>query len=116
MHAVRRVADQREPRADIAAGKMQLQRPRLARAVERDGAELAAEALFDLREKARIVERQDALRLACVLRPGDAGAVAGQRQDGERAGRQEVLHGAASVRALVADGRDDARLRRSSSR
>ena len=111
MHAVRGIAEQREARADIAAGKVQLQRPRLARAIERDGAELAAEALLDLGQEAGIVERQDARRLARLLGPGDAGAVAGQRQDGERPGRQKVLHGAAAVRAVVADGRDDARLR-----
>ena len=60
MHAVRGIADEREARPDVAARKMHLERPRLARAVERDGAELAAEALLDLGEKARVIERQDA--------------------------------------------------------
>ena len=36
-----------------------------------------------------------------LFRPGDAGAVAVERQNGERATRQEMLDGAALVRALV---------------
>ena len=92
MHAVRRIADEREPCRDVAARQMHLERPRLARAGERDLAELAAEPLFHLGEEALIVEREDAPGLAGVLRPGDAGAVAGERQDRERTRRQEVLH------------------------
>ena len=95
----------------IAAGKVQLERPGLPRAVERDGAQLAAEALLDLGEEARVIERQNACGLARLLGPRDARAVAGQRQDGERPGRQEVLHRAAAVRAVVAHGGDDAGLR-----
>ena len=61
---MRGIAEEREARRHVAACEVQFQRPGLARAVERDGAELAAEALFDLGEEAGIVERQDARRLA----------------------------------------------------
>jgi hypothetical protein len=77
MHAVRGIAQQRKARPHVAAGELQLQRPGLPRAVERDGAELAAEALLDLGKEARVIERQDSRRRTRLLGPGDAGAVAG---------------------------------------
>src|SRR5436190_11081926 len=111
MHAMRGIADEREAVADVAAGEMRLQRPRLARTVERDRAELAAEAPLDLGEKACVVERHDARPVRLVLGPGDAGTVALERQDREWARGQEVLHRACFVRTLMAHGRDNADLR-----
>ncbi len=55
--------------------------------------------------------RADARASPSVLGPGDAGAVARQRQDRERPAGQEMLDRAAAVRALVAHRRDDAGLR-----
>ncbi len=110
MHDVRRVSDDRKARPHIASRKMRFERPRLARPLETDLAELAAETLVDLGQETRIVQRQDALRLLLSLAPGNATAVALERQDGERPARQEVLHGAAVVRALMCHGGDDAGL------
>jgi hypothetical protein len=89
---------------------MHLERPGLSRTRELDRAEPTADALLDLGQKVPVVERQDALRLGRVLAPGDAGAVAGERQDRERPAGQEVLDGMCTVRADVSNGCDNARL------
>ncbi len=107
MHAVGGIADDREASRDIALGEMHLERPALARASKREATQASADALLDLGEEARIVEGQDALGLGGILAPGDARAIAGQRQDGEGTARQKVLDGVAVVRLGVSDGGDD---------
>ena len=69
-----------------------------------------AEALLELQFEDEIVRRDQPLRLPRRLGPDERGAVALERQDGERAGRQEMLFRAPFMRALVGDRRDDARL------
>ena len=81
-----------------------------ARADDFDVAEMQAEALFQFGVEVRVRQRDDALGLARALGPHDRGAVAGQRQDRERPGRQEMLFRAAVMIALVADGGHDRRL------
>src|SRR5262249_20303787 len=51
--------------------------------------------------------RNDALRFRRVLGPHDGAPAAGQRQDGERPSRQEMLLGAAVMVALVRHRGDD---------
>ena len=77
----------------------------------RDLAELQAEALlqFDLEDEVVAGDQPFGVRRA--LGPDDATSGCPlQRQDGEGAGRQEMLFGAAIVRALMRHGADDARL------
>ena len=62
VHAVRRIADQREAVRHQRAGEMHVERPGSARARQRDGAQPIAEALLDLGQEAGIVERQDRAR------------------------------------------------------
>ncbi len=89
---------------------MHFQRPHRSRSGQLGAAEAIAEALLDLREEARVVERHDRPALRLLLRPRDAGAIALQRQDRKWTGRQEVLHRARAVRFLVADRGDNADL------
>ena len=56
------------------------------------------------------VEREQRVGVGAALVPDDARPAARQRQDGERAGGQEMLLGAALVIALVGDRGDDAGL------
>ena len=76
-----------------------------------DVAEMEAEAALELGVEVGVGQRDDALGLGLGLGPHDRGAAAFERQDRERAGRQEMLLGAAAVVALVRHGGDDARLR-----
>ena len=110
MHAVRGIADERKLIGDQRAGEMHVERPGGARTGELDGAQPVAEALLDFGQKDTVVERQDLPRVRFLLGPGDARAVADQRQHGERSGRQEMLHGPSVVRLLVANDGDDADL------
>ena len=60
-------------------------------------------------ERVRL-KRQHALGFRGPLRPDQRGAVAGQRQDGEWAGRREMFLGPAIVRQFVFDRGDEAHL------
>ena len=62
------VADQRDPFRDKRARNRQPERKRTARPGRADLAEMQAEALLQLGMKARVVERDDALGLARLLR------------------------------------------------
>ena len=92
---MRGIADQREPLGDERARDEQPERKGAARPDHLDVAEMQAEAPLQLGVKFIVRQRDDALGLARRLGPHDRGAVAGQRQDRERAGRQEMLLGAA---------------------
>ena len=99
MRSAMKVARDRQP-----------QRISAARPGDRDVAEMQAEALFQLGVKLLVRQRDDARGLAAFLRPDDGRAIAGERQNGERPGRQKMLLGAAAMRALMRDRRDNARL------
>ena len=62
VHAVRRIADEREAIGHHGPGEMHVERPGSARARQLDGAQAIVEARLDLGEKAGIVERQDRAR------------------------------------------------------
>ncbi len=105
------VADQREPFGDERARHRKAERIRAARPDHLDVAELAGRSGVPAR---RGIRRPAARRCA---RPRASSsvqtmrrAVAGQRQDRERPGRQEMLFGAAVMIALVRHGGDDAGL------
>ena len=110
MHAVRRVTNERKAWSDVGACEVRCERPGLARTCEREGAEAAGDARFDFREEACVVECEDALGFGGVFRPSEARPIVRERQNGEGTRRQEVLDGAAFVRAFVRDGCDDGRL------
>src|SRR3954470_5965574 len=57
-----------------------------------------------------IGQRDDAIGFRALLGPDDGAAAAGQRQDGKRPGREEMLLGASLMIALVRDRCDDSRL------
>ncbi len=107
MHAVGRIADKGEARRHVSARQMHFERPGLARTGDLQRSEAAGDARFDLGEEASVVERQNAGRFVGLLGPGEAGAVARQRQDREGACGQEVLDSASIVRVVVGDGGDD---------
>ena len=71
---------------------------------------MQAEAPLQLGVKLIVRQRDDAGRLGIGLGPHQRGAVAGERQDRERARGQEMLHGAALVRTLMRHRGDDRRL------
>ena len=107
---MRGVADQRQPLADERARHEIAQRKR-ARLVERlDLTEMQAEALLEFGMKFIFIQGDDAGGFGSLLGPYQRGAFAGQWQDRERSGGQEVLLGAALVIALMADCNDDAGL------
>ncbi len=107
---MRGVADQREPLADERARDVIAERKRARFALRLDVAEMQAKAFFELELEFVVRQRNDARRFAAPLGPHQRRALAGQRQDRERTGRQEMFLGAAAVVALVRDGDDDAGL------
>ena len=104
------IADERDARADKRAGKEHLQRPRLTRTIEPDRAKPATDAAVDLGQEAIVRQRHNAPGDRLVLAPGNAGAVAGKRQQRKRSAGQEMLHGAATVGLVVGDRDRDAML------
>ena len=107
---MRGVADERQPLADEPAGDLEAERKGLDRRGEAKLAELRREAQFELTQEVFRLERDERARVGAALVPDDARLAPGQRQDGERAGRQEMLLSHAFVVALVRDGGDDAGL------
>src|SRR5579859_968191 len=110
MDDMRGIADQREALGDERACDEIAKRKR-ARPVEHgDLAKVQPKPLLELAEEGGVIERDDARSFTALLGPDQGGALSRQRQDRERARRQEVLFGAALMIALVADGNDDAGL------
>ena len=105
------VADQREALGDEGARHRQPERIGAPRADRRDLAEMQAEAALQLGMERVVRQRDDALRFVGFSSVHTIDErLALQRQDGERAGGQEMLLGAAVMVALVRDGGDDAGL------
>src|SRR4051812_3316225 len=104
---MRGVADEGQSVGDEGPGDLHRQRIGAAWPDGMHRAELQSEARLKLGVEAGIVESHQPLRLAQPFRPDDGGAAAGQRQDGERAGRQEMLLGTPLMVALVLDRGDD---------
>jgi len=75
-----------------------------------DLAKLEAETLFELGLEDEIVLLDETFGVGGALGPDDGGAVAFQRQGRERSGRQEMLLGAAVMRALMRHCADDSGL------
>src|SRR4029078_12107842 len=95
---MRGVADERQPLADKRARHRQTERIGAARTRPPHLAELEAEPLFQLGMEAIVGQRDDAFGLALFLGPYDRRALALQRQDRARPGREEmVLRGGAVV-------------------
>ena len=108
---MRGVADQREALGDERARHRQAERKGAARTGHRDLAELAGRSAVRARRgipSSGSATMRSASRL--LFGPHDRRALALQRQDRERPGRQEMLLGAAVMIALVRDGGDDAGL------
>ena len=110
VHAVRGIADEREAIRHQRAGEMHVERPGAARASELHRAQPPVETPLDLGQECRVVERDDLAPALFLFRPGDARAVAGERQQRERTGGQEMLHGPAAVGLGMAHGGEDAEL------
>ena len=84
---MRRIADQRQPLADEAVGDEQVERKALQPADDRHIAQPLAHPHF---ERALLLARIGRQDLGCArrrFRPHDRAAIAGERQDRERAGR-----------------------------
>src|SRR5690606_17629799 len=101
---------QHEAGGGEAPRQMQGEREHAARTGKRDRTEAYAEAGLHLRDEGVVAERGDAAALAARLGPYDGGAIAGERENGERAGGKKMLDGASLVRQLMRDGRDQAEL------
>ncbi len=71
---------------------------------------MQAEALLQLGMKFALAQPHDAFGLGGALGPHDRRAIVGQRQNGEGAGGQKMLLGAAVMRALMRHRGDDRRL------
>ncbi len=110
MHEVRGIADQHQPVCHQRTRQMHLERPKRTRSCQRNLAQPQAEPLLGFDEEGGIVHRHNGTADLLVLRPGDARAVTRERQNRERPGRQEVLHGARAVRLSMRDRGDDANL------
>ena len=104
------VADQRDAIGDERARDRKPERKNAARADRRDLAEMQAEAALELGMEGGVGERNNTLRLPRLLGPHDRGTAALERQDRERARRQEMFFGAPVMIALVRDRGDDGRL------
>src|SRR4029078_7501463 len=100
-----------EALGDEAPRDLQIEREGLARAGQRDIAELISEALAKLGEELGLAASHDRLADRLVLRPHDGGAVALERQNGKGTAGQEMLHCLTLMRARMRDGGDDADLR-----
>ena len=95
---------------DECARREQAERKCAARAATVNLAETQAETLFQFGVEFGIGQRDDPLGLAGVFRPHDRASLAGQWQDRERTGGQEMFFGATIMIALVRDRRHDRRL------
>ena len=85
MQPLRRVADDGEPRRDVALGARQGKRIRGALADPQEAAEPEAERALELGEELGVGQREHALRPPRdVPRPDDAAATVGQWQDRDR--------------------------------
>ena len=93
-----------------SARKLEAKRKGLDTGGEADFAELRGEAQLELAHEVVGVEREQRSGIGAPLVPDNARLASRQRQDGEGAGRQEMLLGAALVVALVRDRRDETRL------
>src|SRR5688500_11662822 len=71
---------------------------------------MQSETLFDFGMEIRVLQRHDTVGFFFLLSPDNGRALALERQDRERTGRQEMLLGAAIVIALMRDRRDNAGL------
>ena len=107
---MRRLADERQPARDVALRQHQPERIGPARPDRLDRAEKVAEARRELGRERGIGERHQPRRELGAFRPHDRGAVAGHRQDRERARRQKMLDRDAAMRTLVAHRRHDSGL------
>ena len=107
---MRGVADERQPFADESPRDLEAERKGLDARSEADLAQFGREAKFELAREVLGVEREQRAGVGAPLVPDDARPAAGKRQDGERAGGQEMLLRAAFMIALVGDGGDDAGL------
>ena len=96
--------------ATKARASVRPERPGARLVLDADLAELQAEALLELGLEQERIAGYQPFGVGRPLGPYDRGSVAGQRQDGEWAGRQEMLLGAAIVRAFMRHRADDARL------
>ena len=111
MHGVRGVASKHKPIGDEGPGDLKVERKGLARAGQGDVTEQWPEAARELGGEARLIKRHDGRPHLFFLRPYDGRPVALERQDGEGAGRKEMLYRAALMRLRMRHRRDDADLR-----
>src|SRR5207342_126113 len=112
MNDMRRVADERDALGNELARNPKAERKNAARADRRDLPEGEAEAALELVMEASLGQRHNPRRLLRLLGPDDRGAVASgsvafERQDRERARRQEMLLGTPVMIALMRNGGDD---------
>src|SRR5262245_561292 len=110
MDDVRSVANQRQSFPDELASSKQPERKCAPGPDHLELAQLQAKALLQFGMEFGIRKRDDSPGLVSSLRPHNRAAPAGQRQNRERAFREKMLFGAATVLALVRDCGDNRRL------
>ena len=110
MDAVGRVADQGDPRRGQILGQLQRQRIDEARPHHRDIVEEIPEPPHQMGVEGLVRRRFQRLGASRGLGPDEAGPPLGQRQDGERTGRQKVFVGDIAVVAAKRHRGHDAAL------
>jgi hypothetical protein len=106
------IAEQGQPVADETARYPEREGIGARAAFQGDLAEFEAETTLDFEQEVAVVERQQRRNVLTALGPDNRGTMAelaaiGQRQDGERARRQEVFDRPPLMRPLMADRRDN---------
>ncbi len=95
---------------DEFAGQCEAKRKGAARTLNRQRAKTMTETLLKFGLKDEIVFADQALGIGCAFRPDERAAIALEWQDGKWTCGQEVLIGTTTMRALMGDVADDARL------
>ena len=111
MHGMGRVADQRRARGSQLFGQLQGQRIDKARSHHRDILKEVAEPPHQMGLEGLVRRRPQGIAPARRFRPDETGAPLGQGQDGEGAGRQEILMGDIAVVPAEGHGRHNPALR-----
>ena len=110
VHGMRSVAEQRDARRGVPQRVQRLQREADALRARRELADDAGARRRELGEKLRVARREQALGFGGRQRPDDRAAAVGERQQRERAARQEPLPRRLLMRARARHVRDDGRL------
>src|SRR5690606_8708339 len=107
MDAVSCIAHQHEARLHEFTRQRQAEREGAARTFDMQGAQTMTEALFQFGFEYEVVFANEALGIRGTLGPDERAAIALQRKDRKRSGREKMLIGPAAMRQFMRDIADD---------